>query len=551
MANSFDVFISYNHEDKRLAQSVADALIDRGLTVWMDDTALPPGKRWRPEVEDALRTASAVVVLVGPHGFGPEMEREVDIALSNQARREYPVIPVAMPGKPQDVRIPGFLATNTWITLPTIEDTDALERLCAGISQRPLPARKPRRQREEAQEARHDPCERAARYFADRFRTSQITFYVGKGLYCSQRTHPPGNACLSRELLTELKFIDEEYGGWLPTPEVTITLYAMVEGGDRNVETRTVEIIERRSVEIPPGYQKLARLLRRLASGSNVADRNHRRHSFRKQYSLVVTTNLDVLLERAFLAEGLSFTRIVQCRDNVDLDSDDSTADRGEERANARDGGARGSVVKVNRYRVNNLVGQEAVEVEDGSGRSTVLALNDTAAVYDLIEQAPAESIPASQLSFSDIRGPILYKPYGSQEFVESYVLTAAQYLEFARRCSRSKFIPTEIKLVIQSTPGLFLGYHPLDPDLRLLYHGVLRSRFTDERERRYGTLEPPVETRANQPHDRYRDVEVHDLVAFTEAVKEQMKITLLRTSTEDFLDLMEREFENRGELGL
>ena len=57
-----DVFISYAHDDRALARRFADALGAEGLAVWWDDS-LRSGEAYDQVIEQALRDASAVVVL--------------------------------------------------------------------------------------------------------------------------------------------------------------------------------------------------------------------------------------------------------------------------------------------------------------------------------------------------------------------------------------------------------------------------------------------------------------------------------------------------------
>ncbi|MCP4663247.1 MAG: TIR domain-containing protein, partial [bacterium] len=48
------VFLSHHSADKPGVESLAFALLDRGIRPWFDKWDLTPGRPWIPELEDAL-----------------------------------------------------------------------------------------------------------------------------------------------------------------------------------------------------------------------------------------------------------------------------------------------------------------------------------------------------------------------------------------------------------------------------------------------------------------------------------------------------------------
>src|SRR5574341_1555770 len=59
------VFISYHHSDHLLAEAVEANLRAEGLETWRDQE-LPAGESWRDGIDDAIREAAAMVVILSP-----------------------------------------------------------------------------------------------------------------------------------------------------------------------------------------------------------------------------------------------------------------------------------------------------------------------------------------------------------------------------------------------------------------------------------------------------------------------------------------------------
>jgi TIR domain-containing protein len=58
-------FISYAHEDRNFVGELANRLHSAGIDVWFDQ-ALKPGEQWSTELEERIRRADAMVVVVSP-----------------------------------------------------------------------------------------------------------------------------------------------------------------------------------------------------------------------------------------------------------------------------------------------------------------------------------------------------------------------------------------------------------------------------------------------------------------------------------------------------
>ncbi|HEX3526722.1 MAG TPA: SUMF1/EgtB/PvdO family nonheme iron enzyme [Thermoanaerobaculia bacterium] len=134
MPASFDVFLSHNSKDKPAVREVGLALRARGLSVWLDEWELIPGRPWLEALERALETIACAAVLVGKDGLGPWEIPEMRACLGEFVRRNLPVIPVLLPGAPETPRLPILLNQFTWVDLRPGLNAEGLDRLEWGIT---------------------------------------------------------------------------------------------------------------------------------------------------------------------------------------------------------------------------------------------------------------------------------------------------------------------------------------------------------------------------------------------------------------------------------
>jgi hypothetical protein len=96
----FDVFLSYNSQDRDDVEKIAVYLADRaGLEPWFDMWSQVTGEPFVDNIYHGLASTNCCAVCVGRGGTGPWQTKEVYAALQRHSTREgFRIIPVLLPG---------------------------------------------------------------------------------------------------------------------------------------------------------------------------------------------------------------------------------------------------------------------------------------------------------------------------------------------------------------------------------------------------------------------------------------------------------------------
>lgn len=132
-SGEFDVFLCHNSQDKAAVKEIGGRLKERGILPWLDEWEFRPGLRWQKVLDEQIAHIKSVVVFIGPQGFGPWQDLEVDAFLRQFVKREAPVIPVILPECEEIPKLPPFLEGMMWVDFRK-DDPDPLEQLIWGIT---------------------------------------------------------------------------------------------------------------------------------------------------------------------------------------------------------------------------------------------------------------------------------------------------------------------------------------------------------------------------------------------------------------------------------
>lgn len=447
-------FLSHSSRDKPIVKQIGTALEkDHQLDVWLDEWDLVGGDPWQEKIEDALLRSRAVVVFVGPLGLGNWEKPEVRVALDRQVQKKCRVIPVLLPGVRADTgALPPFLAQYHAIIFRSATDPEALAKLVAALTDQP-------RHRLAAAPTRvvasKDPIDKAIEYLKSSVKTGNVSFLVGSGMVSPGAQAPPCAFEITQSLLEALELLQPGAGNALATLD-TAASYFEVRSGVGQLEETVVELMRARGTGVSDTHSTLAALIGRLARRPQGRMRN-------KHPQLIVTSNLDLLIERELLRHGVSFTRVVQYVPTMRIDINRYelvVIDGGAIEVRTGDMTSRASLADTEQ--LDELIGNHGHEAIERRDRREDVA-SDRNDLKELVIKPPTSN------------APVLYKCRGSQDLPRSCGLSASQYFEFLHRVATQQIIPDAITGILGNTPNVMLGYGFLEPEFRLLYHTLLR----------------------------------------------------------------------------
>jgi hypothetical protein len=122
------VFISYNRKDKLMVKPIAEALEEKGISIWIDWRKESLGKIWVKKLENAIKKANDVVVLFGKHGLGDVQTDEYHAAYGSKKN----IIPVLLPGANEE-KLDTFLKNRDWLDLRDGIDEEKIVKLVQGL----------------------------------------------------------------------------------------------------------------------------------------------------------------------------------------------------------------------------------------------------------------------------------------------------------------------------------------------------------------------------------------------------------------------------------
>jgi guanylate kinase len=133
----YDVFLSYNHNDRSQVERLAQRLADEGFNPFFDRWHMRGGELWEETLEMALQASRACVVCIGSSGIGPWENEELRVAIERRVKdSSFRVIPIFLPNCTEAVkdRLPPFLRRHHAISFDGhIDDQEPLSRIVLAL----------------------------------------------------------------------------------------------------------------------------------------------------------------------------------------------------------------------------------------------------------------------------------------------------------------------------------------------------------------------------------------------------------------------------------
>ena len=112
MPNSYDVFISYAHDDQQWVRRLAENLHHAGLEVFLDTWRIGPGDVIVHALEDGILKSKNGIIVISPASLSSRWVNEEYAAMLNRTvEGKQKIIPVIL----KDAEIPPFLGTRLWV----------------------------------------------------------------------------------------------------------------------------------------------------------------------------------------------------------------------------------------------------------------------------------------------------------------------------------------------------------------------------------------------------------------------------------------------------
>ena len=435
----YDAAFIYLAQDEPMVKELIARLATADVRVLPRSWDAIRGDAWKTVLEQARGELGRTAVCISeatvaswpaddPQSLSPELE----------AARGA-VFPVLLRVARESVRLPSFLQPSTWVEFRwSLDDENALTALRGRINPDTSISRPDQLTRRPTSPLIDEAGRKLARWLINQ----EVVFIVGPA------AARPSLYSVSRTLLRKIGLALTERA--LIPPIDLAGMYYAIQNTDPELQKVVRQELTAAS-ELPATHQAIARVLKRT-----IERRVKPRTQDVNRRPLIVTTNHDVMLERALLLAGMSFTRIVQYR------------------AGKTDGSPL-PPVGVTEFRIRPLR-DALVQLEGGRQAVFDVGSKDWHAADAAIQELPVADVPIDKLSVEGHPDhPILYKFHGSEDVDESCAISTDHYDVFELQA-----VPPFITGRVTSKPLLLLGYYWTDPAMRhlrrTLFHNLVRN---------------------------------------------------------------------------
>ena len=450
-----EVFISYSHKDQEQVTQLVERLQSAGVTAWIDHRGIEGATLWPEVIAEAIASCKVVILMVSSTSMAT-MPVTREVMMAGEANK--PILPLVLE--------PATIPSSIQYYLTGIQKID----LCAGADDQVFSAIlqslarwgvHPRDPREVRRRAPTDPLDIHCGLLIKGIVDGRLVPFLGTEINVCGRpvgtVWAPGQ-CLpsSSELATHLA---RSFG--YPSTEATelvrVSQYVAVMTGSGPLYEELHGLLD---ADYPPTALHL--LLASLPAAL-------RDKGYPPRHQLIVTTNYDDVLERAFEEAGEPFDLV-------------SYVAVGEHRGkfwHRSPDGATLLIEKPNEYGALSL-----------DKRTVILK------VHGAVDRTDPER--------------------------DSFVITEDHYIDYLTRADISNLLPITLAAKLRRSHFLFLGYSLRDWNLRVILHRLWGEQKLSYKSWAIQLAPPPID----QEFWRKRDVETLDvgLEEYTAALSERVR---------------------------
>lgn len=118
--NRFDVFLSFNGQDRVLVREVRRVLLQHGIRAYLDEEEVEPGTHWATRIPEMLAKSNCIAIFIGRGSISGWAKEEYAMALDESVTCGKKLIPVRLPGAVPIDQLPasyGFLRQRQAVDL--------------------------------------------------------------------------------------------------------------------------------------------------------------------------------------------------------------------------------------------------------------------------------------------------------------------------------------------------------------------------------------------------------------------------------------------------
>jgi hypothetical protein len=496
----------YSQKDETLARILYERLTDRGFKIW-----------YAPEhgrgpialgIATAIQQSTIALCALGPGGLGQfESRIELNSLLTTGKIQIFPVwLPGFSPEVLQDDPLGPVLLGIFPIVLKNFVDVDQvawgrLENRLLEESTIPLaPAKSVADPPDPTDTPRLTRDTTSLVDLATAVASQGLTVFVGSTLPERHQVQVLDLQTVASDLLGELGLLEKLA---LPAPDAAF-LYSLKKG--LAASEGIARHMSNRSLGEPDTYRRLAAFFGRLLSLKRPSQ--YRSESNNTTPPLVVTTNLDMALERSFLVEGIPFSRlIVQVdRKNGSIRHMYAEITKVETLANGRLRlyWPHQPTAESIETRLQEELQPSKLSAYKGDWQRLTAGIQTFETYFRARElnrclkehwsrtarRLPEDKSEADKLVLG-LTPPVIVKICGCGGITNGYSLRLDDYYALARNPFS---LPSVVRSTMTSTACFFLGYHLTEPLFLFLYENFLRDGFRlGETRTRLAVIQPQV----------------------------------------------------------